>query len=403
MNLLKGKAVVGALVATACVGGVVASASSASQSRLKPQAGGTPTISVSAFNNSFSAMKALQPLVAEGKGKIAAIMPDTVTSTRYVEFDQPDLKKAMSMAGLPSSDIIVQNAQGSDATELSDAKADITEGASVLLMDPLDSGVGLTIETYAASHGVKVINYDRLVVGATAPADPYVSFNNVHVGQLIGQGFVSCVKAWHVSKPDVIVMRGDPTDNNALLFYTGYYNDVLASYFKSGAYKLAATPAGTWTPTTAASEFETAFTANPGVNAAVIPNDENAAPIITYLESHGVKPDTFPITGQDATLTGLDNILAGYQCGTVYKPIYLEAQAAVALAMFERAGKAAPSGLLNGTVTDPINHKVVKSVLDVPEWVTTANMKATVIKDKFVPTAQLCSGSYAADCTKYGI
>jgi D-xylose transport system substrate-binding protein len=87
----------------------------------------------------------------------------------------------------------------------------------------------------------------------------------------------------------------------------------------------------------------------------------------------------------------------------VYKPVYLEAQAAVALAMYLRAGKAAPAGLLNGTVTDPINHKVVKSVLDTPEWVTTANMESTVIKDKFVPVAQLCSGNFASDCTKYGI
>ena len=202
--------------------------------------------------------------------------------------------------------------------------------------------------------------------------------------------------------PKVIVMRGDPTDNNALLFFEGY-NSVLSPLFANKTYKDVANPAGTWTPTTAANEFETAFTANPGVNSAVIPNDENAAPIITYLISHGVKPDTFPITGQDATLTGLDNILSGYQCGTVYKPVYKEAQAAVALALYERAGKKAPNGLLNGSVTDPINKKAVPSVLEVPEWVTPSNMKATIVKDNFVPTAQLCAGSYAADCTKYGI
>ena len=85
----------------------------------------------------------------------------------------------------------------------------------------------------------------------------------------------------------------------------------------------------------------------------MIPNDETGAPIITYLQSHGVKPKTFPTTGQDATLTGLQNILSGYQCGTVYKPIYLEAQAAVALAMYLRAGKTAPATLLNATSDGP--------------------------------------------------
>ena len=91
-------------------------------------------------------------------------------------------------------------------------------------------------------------------------------------------------------------------------------------------------PAGTWDPPTALSEFEQQFTAHKNINAALIPNDENGAPIIHYLQSQGVKAKTFPTTGQDATLTGLQNILAGYQCGTVYKPIYLEAQAAAALA-----------------------------------------------------------------------
>ena len=210
----------------------------------------------------------------------------------------------------------------------------------MILVDPEDSGVGVTVENYAKAHGV---SRDRLrppVTGKTAPADQYVSFNNVNVGQLIGQGFVSCVKAWHITSPKVIVMRGDPTDNNATLFSQGY-NSVLTPLFKAGTYKDVANPAGTWTPPTAATEFQQAFTANPGVNAALIPNDENAAPIITYLQSQGVKPYTFPMTGQDATLTGLQNIITGYQCGTVYKPVYLEAQAAVALAMYLRAGKTA--------------------------------------------------------------
>ena len=170
-------------------------------------------------------MAALKPLASSGKGKVAAILPDTTSSTRYVEFDAPDIKKALSAAGLSSSDIIVQNALGSDSTQFSDAQSDITKGATVLLVDPLDSGVGARIEAYAKSHGVAVIDYDRLTLGGQRQY--YVSFNNVLVGKTMGHGMVKCVAAWGVSKPNVLVMHGDVTDNNATLFYQGYYNQVL--------------------------------------------------------------------------------------------------------------------------------------------------------------------------------
>jgi D-xylose transport system substrate-binding protein len=134
-----------------------------------------------------------------------------------------------------------------------------------------------------------------------------------------------------------------------------------------------------------------------------VPNDENAAPIISYLKTLNVKPQTFPVTGQDATLVGLQNILAGYQCGTAYKPIYLEAQAAAALAIYLNAGMTPPSSLVNGTTQDTKANTAVKSVLLTPKWVTPQNMESTVIADKFVPASQLCKGQYAKDCSKYGI
>ena len=114
-------------------------------------------------------------------------------------------------------------------------------------------------------------------------------------------------------------------------------------------------------------------------------------------------PKTFPTTGQDATLTGLDNVLAGYQCGTAYKPIYLEAEAASALALYLRPGKTPPSSLANGKSTDTVTNTSVPSVLLTPTWVTTKNMNSTVIKDQFVPASQLCAGSFAADCQTAGI
>jgi D-xylose transport system substrate-binding protein len=320
VNLLKSKPVIAALISCACVGVTACGSSSSSSSSSSSAAGGatstsaatssssssasaaTPSISVGSFTNDFSALSALKALGAAGKGKVAAILPDTTSSTRYVEFDQPDIRKALLAAGVPSNDIIIQNAQKSDSTFLSDAQSDITNGATVLLTDPEDSGTGSQVEKYAAAHGVKVIDYDRLTLGGSRPY--YVSFNNVTVGKVMGQGLVSCMAAEHVAKPQVIVMRGDPTDNNATLFYQGYYNGVIAPLVKSGKWSVVAMPAGTWDPPTAATEFEQAFTAHKNANAALIPNDENGAPIITYLKSHGVKPNTFPTTGQDATLTG---------------------------------------------------------------------------------------------------
>jgi D-xylose transport system substrate-binding protein len=407
LRLLKSNAVVGALAVTALFGVAACGSSSttpttSSTPSTSSTSSSTPSVSATSFTNNFSAMKALASLAAAGKGKIAAILPDTTSSTRYVEFDAPYLKQAATAAGLPSSDISVENALGSDSTFVTDAESAVTNGATVLLIDPEDSGTGVTVQRYAKAHGVAVVDYDRLTLGAPAGTADYVSFDNVHVGQLIGSGFVSCVAAWHVAKPQTIVMHGAVTDNNATLFAQGY-NGVLAPYFSSGKYKLIARTAGTWTPTDALTEFEGAYTAHPTVNSAVIPNDETGAPIISYLQSHGVKPKTFPTTGQDATLTGLQNILSGYQCGTVYKPIYLEAQAAVALALYLRAGKTAPASLLNATSTDPTTKTSVPSVLLTPEWVTPSNMEATVIKDNFVPAKQLCAGKYAAACKAAGI
>ncbi len=401
----------GAVVASAslalCLAAAACSSSSSPSSSTTPTSSSTASasspavsISVTQFDKTFSAMSALKPLAAAGKGNVAVILPDTVTSARYVQFDAPYLTQALTAAGLTSSQFTVQNAQGSDATELSDAQTAITKGASVLVMDPLDAGVGAQIETYAASHGAKVIDYDRLTLGGSRQY--YVSFNNVVVGQTIGQGFVSCAADWKVTKPNVLVMKGDPTDNNATLFAQGY-DGVLASHFTDKSYTLVGTPAGTWTPSVALSEFQQQFTAHKNINAVLTPNDDNAAAIVHYLQSQGVKPKTFPVTGQDATTVGLQNILAGYQCGTAYKPIYLEAQAAAALAIYLRASQTPPSTLVNGSTNDSKASTAVPSVLLTPKWVTTANMAATVVADQFVKTAQLCVGQYAADCKAAGI
>jgi D-xylose transport system substrate-binding protein len=407
MIQLARKGLAGGVALALCLLGAACSSSSSSSTTSSPSASATSSspssvsvsISVVQFDKTFAAMAALKPLAAAGHGKVAVLLPDTTTSARYVQFDAPYLTQALTAAGLSSSQFTVQNAQGSDATQLSQAQTAITSGASVLIFDQLDPGVGVQVENYAKAHGVAVIDYDRLTLGGSR--EYYISFNNVHVGQLIGQGFVACATAWHVAKPNVLVMYGAPTDNNATLFAQGY-NGVLNPLFSAGTYVKVGNTAGSWDAPTSLSEFQQQYTAHKNINSVLTPNDTNAAAIIHYLQTQGVKAKTFPATGQDATTIGLQNILAGYQCGTAYKPIFLEAQGAAALAMYLRAGKTPPTTLVNGTTQDTKANVAVPSVLVVPKWVTTANME-TVITDGSATVAQLCVGTYATLCKTYGI
>jgi D-xylose transport system substrate-binding protein len=346
-------------------------------------------------------MKKLTALASQGKGMIGVLLPDTTTSTRYVQYDAPLLTKAFEAAGLTSDQFKIDNAQGKAATMQTQAEADITAGASVLLVDPIDTGSGAAIEANAVSKGVKVIDYDRLVIGG--PADRfYVSFNNVQVGNLMGQGEVDCITAWNVQKPNILIMDGDPTDNNAKLFAQGY-NEILKPKFADGSYTKVGEPAGTWTPSVTSTNFEQQFTAHPNINAVITPNDDNANAVITILQKDGIKPNTFPTTGQDASLPGLQNILKGYQCGTVYKPVYLEAQAAAALAIYLRAGVAPPSSLVHDTTKDTSLNADIASVYTIPTWVTTDNMATTVVKDQAVKVSDLCAGDTATACSDNGI
>jgi D-xylose transport system substrate-binding protein len=357
-----------------------------------------PGFSLSHISNSFSAMPALKPLASEGGGSIGVILPDAKSGKHFGEFDARYLKESFRKAGLKASQFTVQNASAS--MQFSDAKKDIRKGARVLVLDARYSGLGVPIESYAKAHCVQVIDYDYLTLGGAHSY--YVGFDSLKIGVLMGQSLVNCVSAWKVRHPDVIVMKGGSDDYNSAIYAQGY-NAILARQFGSG-WKKVGSPPGTWDAPTALSEFQQAYAAtHKDINAALIPNDEDGAPIIKYLRAKGIKPWTFPTTGLDATVTGLQNILAGYQCGTVYKPIHLEAQAAAALAMYVRAGVTPPSGLQNGNITDLQTRATVASVLLNPEWVTTANMNSTVIADGFVQAVQLCAGKYTKACGKAGI
>jgi len=351
--------------------------------------------------------------VASGKGLVGVILPDTTSSTRYVDFDAPYFAKAFTDAGYSPSQYKIDNAQGVDATELSLAQSDISLGASVLIFDPLDSTVGAEVQSYASSHGVVLISYDR----ATFVGSPtyYVSFNNNQVGKLIGQGFESCVASWAVAKPEVFELDGgEDTDPNAVSFAQGYNSVIWGTtttpltppLTNSKGYSLVGdqiTPG--WVNATGATIFQQQYTAHPNINATVEANDGLANAVIGDLKNDGVGPKKVPTTGQDATLQGMENILDGYQCGSVYKPIYEETQAAVSLATILRAGKTPPSSLVNSTTTPPkgVTGTTQPAILLTPEWVNAANMNSTVINDQFISASTLCTAVGTSVCTAAGI
>jgi D-xylose transport system substrate-binding protein len=369
-------------------------------------------LTVSSFDVSFSAMSMLTDLHKSGSGLVGVILPDTTSSVRYVNFDAPYLKKAFEAAGYSDSEFKIDNAQGNDATELAQAQADITQGAKVLVVDPIDSTVGTQIQQLASSKGVKMISYDRATFTGTNTY--YVSFDNVQVGKLIGQGFLDCVKAWNVSNPQVFTLNGgEDTDPNAIDFAKGYNSVVWGDTVPqetvgksaNGLTLVGDQVAPGWDNSKGQTIFQQQFTAHPTINATIEANDGLANAVVTVLKQKGVAANKIPTTGQDASLQGIENVLTGYQCGTVYKAVYLEAQAAVALATILRAGLTPPSALQNGT-TAPAAGKPGNSqpaVLLTPIWVDKTKVNDTVIKDQFVDKSALCAAVTAAVCSANGI
>src|SRR5487761_1030370 len=365
-------------------------------------------LSISSFTQDFSYMPNLKALTSAGHGMVGVILPDTTSSVRYVAYDQPYLTQAFTAAGYSASDFKIDNAQGVEAQQLAIAQADITAGATVLIMDPLNSTVGSQIQTLAASKGVKVISYDRATFTGTTTY--YVSFDNVQVGKLIGTGFTNCVTAWGVKNPQVFTLDGgENSDPNAISFAQGYNSVVWGDSVPqetvpttNNGYTLVGDKVATdWVNATGQAIFQQQFTAHPSINATIEANDGLAGAVINVLKSKKVKAGTIPTTGQDATLAGMVNILTNYQCGSVYKAVYLEAQDAVALATVLRANATPPSGLVNGTTTPPtgVTGSPQPASLLVPVWVDKTNMEATVIKNNFSAAPALGSAAGAAVCT----
>ncbi|HMD91802.1 MAG TPA: substrate-binding domain-containing protein [Trebonia sp.] len=362
----------------------------------------------------MSLFKALAAAGTKGANslQVGVVLPDTTSSTRWVDFDAPYLKQAFTAAGYTPAEFRIDNAQGSDATQLSDATADINLGAKILIVCPLDGPTGVAIAKLAEQKGVTLIAYDRAIFQGTNTY--YVSFNNEHVGELIGEGFNACVKAEGVKSPQVFVLNGgQDTDPNAISFASGYNKvvwgqaakTVAAGATNSAGDKLVGENfAPGWDNTKGGTIFQQEFTAHPSINATIEANDGLANAVITDLKTDGVKAGTVPTTGQDATAQGMAWVLEGYQCGSVYKAVYKEAQDSVAMATILLAGAKPPAALLNATTVDPANSSITEPAsLLTPVWVTKANMESTVVADKFDTAAEICAIAGASVCAANGI
>ncbi len=328
--------------------------------------------------------------ISDKKVTIAFLLPEN-SSPRYEQADRPWFIK-MAQAADPNAKLIVTNANSSPDTEFNQAQSAISNGADVLVVDPVDGKAGASIVNFAARNHIKVISYDRLI--QNSKPDYYVSFANEQVGKLQGQ-FI----ADHTKKGGSIMMiNGAPTDPNAFDFRKGAL-DILGPDFKSGKFKKAysvMTP--DWSPQNAFEESQQALTRlHNKVDGVVAANDGMASGAIRALQAVGMAGKV-PVTGQDATNGGLTYVLEGLQSMTVFKFVPQEAAAAAQLAVAIAAKTSPPSGLLNAKT---YNHMIkVPSVLLTPVVVTKANIANTVISSGYTKWSDICVGAAAnaAEC-----
>ncbi|MEU7828742.1 substrate-binding domain-containing protein [Nonomuraea sp. NPDC052129] len=343
-----------------------------------------PTSSTSSAQSTQSSQKA---------GKIGVILPDSKSSARWETADRKYLEEAFKAAGVAYD---IQNAQNDKTAFQTIADQMITNGATVLMIVNLDSGTGKTVIDKAKSQGVATIDYDRLTLGGGAAY--YVSFDNTKVGTLQGEGLVKCLTDKKASKPIIAELNGSPTDNNATLFKAGY-DGVLKPKYDSGDYvKGPDQSVPDWDNAQAGTIFEQMLTSAPKIAGVLAANDGLGNAAITVLKKNNLNGKV-PVTGQDATVQGLQNILVGDQCMTVYKAVKKEADAAAKLAVALAKGEKPTA---SGSVKDPQSNQDVPSELLDPQPIYLDNVK-DVVADGYVTKEELCTGDFAAKCTSAGI
>jgi D-xylose transport system substrate-binding protein len=327
------------------------------------------------------------------KPKIGVILPDSKSSARWETADRKYLEDAFKAANV---DYDIQNAQNDKTAFQTIAEQMITKGVNVLMIVNLDSGTGKAVLSKADAAGIPTIDYDRLTLGGTSKY--YVSFDNVAVGKLQGEGLVKCLTDMKVQKPLIAELNGSQTDNNATLFKQGY-DGVLKPKYDSNEY---AKGPDQWVPDWDSAQantlFEQMLTSNPTIKGVLAANDTLGNAAITALKKQSLN-GRVPVTGQDATKQGLQNILVGDQCMTVYKAVKKEADAAAKLAIGLAKGQ---NQSVDGKVHDPEGNRDVPAVLLDPVAIYKDNVKA-VVDDGYVTAAELCAGAFKAKCDELGI
>jgi D-xylose transport system substrate-binding protein len=330
-----------------------------------------------------------------GGTKIALLLPENETP-RYESDDKPDFEKAVEEL-CEDCEVLYSNAGGDAEKQQSQAEAALTQGAEVLVVDPMDSKSAAAIAEKAQAQNVPVVSYDRLIENGEVNA--YISFDNVKVGELQAETLAKKLKEDGSPTGPIIMINGDPADPNAALFKEGAHNGLEAAGVKIA--KEYDTPG--WSAENAQREAQQAITAlgNNGFAGIYAANDDTGGGAIAAMKGAGINPEEKPVTGQDATVAGLQRILAGQQYLTIYKEIEPEAKIAAEFAVALAEGEEGPTE----KVTEEIENGggKVPSVLLTPIAVTKDNVKSTVVADGFVTASELCTSAYQTACKEAGI
>jgi D-xylose transport system substrate-binding protein len=330
-----------------------------------------------------------------GGPKIALLLPENETP-RYESNDRPDFEKAVEEV-CEECEVLYSNAGGDASKQQSQAEAALTQGADVLVVDPMDSKSAAAIAEQAKAQNVPVLSYDRLI--ENAELDAYVSFDNEKVGELQAETLAGKLKEDGNASGPIIMINGDPADPNAALFKAGAHKgfeaagvDIAKEYDTPG-----------WSAENAQREAQQAITAlgNNGFAGIYAANDDTGGGAIAAMKGAGINPAEKPVTGQDATVAGLQRILAGQQYMTVYKEIGPEAKISAEIAVALAEGEEVPQD----KITENVNNgkAEIPSVLLKPIAVTKDNVKSTVVADGFVTAGELCTSAYATPCKEAGI
>ncbi len=326
--------------------------------------------------------------LAAPSGTVAFLMPDEA-STRYEQHDFPGFQAAMKKL-CPDCKLLYQNANASAATQQQQFNSAIAQGAKVIVLDPVDSTAAASLVHMAQSQGIKVIAYDRPV--PSTPADYYVSFDNEGIGKAIAQSLVQHMKDKGVptGKGGVLEVNGSPTDAAAGLIRKGIHEGLEGSGYKT----LAEYDTPEWAPPKAQQWVSGQITRfGSQIVGVVAANDGTAGGTIAAFKAAGVNPVP-PVTGNDATIAGLQLIISGDQYNTILKPSEIVAAAAAKVAVGFLSGQA-PRGETTLFKTPTQLFK--------PAVITASNLKADVVDKGFATADQLCTGRYADGCAKLGI